>query len=59
MLLYGEKGKTNFLRKVKQFIFLESIVVYDIKVSQLNAYMKLYDYQRSRPFIGLGPNHSD
>ena len=27
--------------------------------SQLNEYMKLYDYQRSRLFIDHGPNHSD
>ena len=36
-------------------------MVYDIKVgrcSQLNEYMKLYEYQRSRIFIDLGPNHS-
>ena len=42
--------------------FSETIVVYDIKVgrcSQLNEYMKLYAYQRSRSFIDLGPNHSD
>ena len=54
MLLYGEK--------VKQWIFLETIVVCDIKVdrySQLNEYMKLYEYQRSRSFIDLGPNLSD
>ena len=40
----------------------EIIVVYDIKVgrcSQLNEYMKLYEYQRSRSFTDLGPNHSD
>ena len=37
-----------------------AIVVYDIKVgrcSQLNEYIKLYEYQRS--FIDLGPNLSD
>ena len=54
MLLYG--------KRVKQWIFSETIVVYDIKVgrcSQLNEYMKLYEYQRSRSFIDLGPNHSD
>ena len=35
-------------------------VCYDIQVdscSQLNEYMKLFEYQRSRPFIG--PNLSD
>ena len=40
----------------------ETIVVYDIKVdrcSQLNDYMKLYEYQRSRSIIDLGPNISD
>ena len=49
-------------KKVKQCIFSETIVVYDIKVdscSQLNEYIKLYAYQRSRSFIDLGPNHSD
>ena len=42
--------------------FSETIVVCDIKVgrcSQLNEYMKLHEYQRSRSFIDLGPNHSD
>ena len=42
--------------------FSETIVVYDIKVdrcSRLNEYMKLYEYQRSRPFTDLGSNHSD
>ena len=44
-----EKGKT---------MDSETIVVYDIKVdrcSQLNEYMKLYEYQRSRSFIDYGP----
>ena len=42
--------------------FSETIVVYDIKVdscSQLNEYMKLYECQRSRSFIDLGPNLLD
>ena len=51
-----EKGKTmDFCQKL---VF----VVYDIKVgrcSQLKEYMKLYEYQRSRSFIDIGPNHSD
>ena len=37
---------------------LETIVVYVIKVgifSQLNEYMNLYEYQRSRSFIDLRP----
>ena len=54
MLLYG--------KKVKQWIFSETLAVYDIKVgrcSQLNEYMKLYEYERSRSLIDLGPNHSD
>ena len=45
-----EKGKTRD--------FSESIVVYDVKVdrcSWLNEYMNLYEYQRSRSFIDLGP----
>ena len=48
--------------KVKTVDFSEIIVVYDIKVgrcSQLNEYMKLYKYQRSRSFTDLDPNHSD
>ena len=48
--------------KVKTMNFSETVVVYDIKVgrcSQLNEYMKLYEYQRSRSFIDLGPGHSD
>ena len=42
--------------------FSETIVVFDHKVnrcSQLNEYMKLYEYQRSRSFIDLGPDLSD
>ena len=42
--------------------FSETVVVYYIKVgrcSQLNEYMKLYEYQRSRSFTDLDPNHSD
>ena len=48
--------------KVKTMDFSKTIVVYDIKVgrcSQLNEYMKLYEYQRSRSFLDLGPNLSD
>ena len=53
-LLYGTKVNNGF--------FSETIVVYYIKVgicSQLNEYMKLYEYQRSRSFIDLDTNHSD
>ena len=42
--------------------FSETVVNYDIKVGrciQLNEYMKLYEYQRSRFFINLGLNRSD
>ena len=42
-----------YRKNVKQWIFSVTIVVYDIKVgrcSQLNEYMKLYEYQRSRSF---------
>ena len=42
--------------------FSETIVFHDIKVgrfNELNEYMNLYEYQRSRSFIDLGPNHSD
>ena len=48
--------------KVKTMYVSETIVFYDIKVgrcSQLNEYMKLYEYQRSRSFTDLGPNLSD
>ena len=48
--------------KVKTMNFSDTIVVYDIKVgrcSQLNGYMKLYEYQRSRSLTDLGPSHSD
>ena len=49
-------------KKLKQWTFSEITVVYDIKVgrcSQLNEYMKLSEYQRSRSFIDLDPTHSD
>ena len=50
------------MEKIKIMDFSETIVVhYDIKVgrcSPLGEYMKLYEYQRSRSFIDLGPNHS-
>ena len=48
--------------KIKTMGFSETIVVCDIKVgrcSQLGEYLKLYEYQRSRSFIDLRPNHSD
>ena len=38
--------------------FSETLVVYDIKVGtliQLNEYMNLYEYQRSRSFIDHRP----
>ena len=44
--------------KGKTMDFSETIVVYDIKVgrcSQLNNYINLYEYQRSRSFIDLSP----
>ena len=67
VLLYGEKVKQwifqNFLYSFRKIHFLTfNIVVYDIKVdrcSQLNEYVKLYEYQRSRSFTDLGPNLSD
>ena len=49
-------------KKVKKWIFSETIVVYDMKVgrcSQLYEYMNLYENQRSRSFTDLGPNHFD
>ena len=52
MLLYG--------KKVKQWIFQKLLLsVITNRCSQLNEYMKLYEYQRSRSFIDLGPNLSD
>ena len=48
--------------KDKPMDFSETIVFHDIKVgrfSQLNVYLNLYEYQRSRFFISLGPNHLD
>ena len=48
--------------KVKTIEFLETIVACDIHVGrciQLNVYMKIFQYQRSRSFIDLCPNHSD
>ena len=43
-----EKGKT--------MDFSKTIVVYDVKIGRLlNEYMHLYEYQRSRSFIDLGP----
>ena len=51
-----EKSKTMLL------FFSETVVVCYIKVgrcSQLNEYMKHYEYQRPRSFIDLYPNHSD
>ena len=41
--------------------FAETIVVYDVKVvrcSNLNQYLKLYEYQRSRSLIDRGPDLS-
>ena len=48
--------------KVKTMDFSEIIVIYAIKVSrwsQLNVYMKLCEYKRTRSVIDLGPSHSD
>ena len=42
--------------------FSETIAVYDVKVnrySKLNEYMNLYEYQRSRSFIDLGPRQGN
>ena len=47
MLLYGEKGKT--------MDFSETIVVYEIQLTYEYEYINLYEYQRSRSFIDLGP----
>ena len=48
--------------KVNTMDFSETVAVYGIKVgrcSQLNKYMKLYEYQRSRSFISLDPSLSE
>ena len=48
--------------KFKTMDFSETIVVYDVIVgicSQLNEYMNLWEYQRSRSLIDLGPNLPD
>ena len=45
-------------KKVKQWIFLETAILYDVKIgrcSKLNEYMNLYEYQRSRSFIDIHP----
>ena len=45
--------------KVKTMDCSETIVVYDIKVgicSQVNEYMKFYEYRRSLLLVDLGPN---
>ena len=55
-------ARSNLVHYAFVWDFSETIVVYDIKVgrcSQLNEYMKLYEYQRSRSLIELGPNLSD
>ena len=61
-------ARSNFVpfafvwKEGKTMEFSETVVVYDIKVgrcSQLNEYVKLYEYQRSRSFIHLYPNLSD
>ena len=44
--------------KGKAMDFSETIVIYDVKIglcSEQNEYMTLYEYQRSRSFIELGP----
>ena len=49
-------------KKVTTMDFSKIGVVYDKKVgrcSQQKEYMKLCEYQRSRSFIDLDPNHSD
>ena len=48
--------------KVKTMDFSETIVVYNVKVgrcSELNEYLKLYEYQRSRLLLDFGANLSD
>ena len=54
MSIYGKNLKNLDLET-----WNETIVVHDIKVGrcshQLNEYMNLYEYQRPRSFIDLGP----
>ena len=48
--------------KNKAMDFSETIVAYDIEVgrcSKLGGYMRLCEYQRSRSFIDICPDHSD
>ena len=45
--------------KNKTMNFSETIDIKVDRCSQLNEYMKLYEYQRSRSFIDLCPNLAD
>ena len=64
MTLAYFKAKSNLVsyaivwQKGNIMDFSETIVVYDIRVGrliQLNEYMNIYEYQRSRSFIDLLP----
>ena len=49
-----------YWKRVKQWIYLETVIVCDIKVgicSELNENMNLYEYQRSMSFTDLGLQH--
>ena len=47
-------------KKVKHWIFFRNYCRLLVgRCSQLNEYMKLYEYQRPRSFIDLAPNQSD
>ena len=62
MTLTYLKARSNLVpyafvwEKVKQWIFSETIVVYDIKVGKCN---QLNEYRRSRSYIDFDPNLSD
>ena len=43
-------------KRLKQLIFSETIVVKVGRRSKLNEYVNLYEYQKSRSFIDLGPS---
>ena len=47
-----EKGKTMDFQTL-----LQSVI--SVLIDAVNQYIKLYEYQRSRSFIDLGPNLSD
>ena len=63
LLLWNQKARSNLVpyafvwEKGKTVDFSETVLVYDVKVGRCrtNENMNLYEYQRSRSFIDLGP----